>query len=115
MDRCGQIAHGFVSSLAGGGCGDDLALAQRFDLGWLDAKLGEDFARMLTDCRRLAREPQIVRADLNGQTRKLGGDAAGEVDLKHTAARIELRIVKQVAGLGNRRERNIETVEDFGK
>src|ERR1700683_90902 len=103
------------SSLAGDVGGDDPALAQRLDLGRPQAELCEDFTRMLADCRRLARQSEIVRADLNGQTRKLGGDAAGKVDLEHAAAGIELRIVEQVAGLGNRRKRNIEAVEDFGK
>ena len=54
-------------------------------------------------------------ADLDRQTRKFGVHAAAKVNLEHAAAGIELRIVEQVAGLGNRRKRNIEAVEDFGK
>ena len=41
--------------------------------------------------------------------------AAVEFDLEHAAAGIELRILEQIARLGDRRKRNIDTVEDFGK
>ena len=41
--------------------------------------------------------------------------ASGEFDVEHAAKRIELRIVEQVAGLGDRRKGYIDAVEHFGK
>ena len=45
---------------------------------------------------------------------QLGAKPIGEFNLQHAAAGIELRIVEQIAGLGHRRERNIDAVEQFG-
>ena len=63
-------------------------------------------------CRRSA---EIVIADLDRQPRQFGVLAAGEGDIQHAAAGIELRIVEQVARLCNRRKRYIDAVEHLGK
>src|SRR5580704_12672707 len=66
---------------------------------------------MLADRRCLAAELEIVLADLYRQARNLGAFAVGESDLQHAAAGIKLRIVEQVTRLRDRRERNIDAVE----
>ena len=70
---------------------------------------------VFADRRRLAAQRQIVIADLDRQARQLGARAAGKIDVEHAAAGVELRIVEQVARFGDRRERNIDTIEQFGK
>src|SRR5262249_4274440 len=79
------------------------------------AEVGENFRRMLADLGRLAAQFEIVLANFDRQSWNLGSRAVGKGDLDHAAAGIELRIVEQVAGLGDRRERNIDAVESFGK
>src|SRR3984957_17035257 len=94
---------------------DNRTLTQSVDLIWRKPELGQNFGRVLADRRRLAAQRQIVIADFDRQPRDFGVHAAGKYHVEHAAAGVELRIVEQVAGLGNRRERNIDTVEQFDK
>ena len=75
-------------------------------------ELGEDFGGMFADRRRLPAQREIVLADFDRQARQFGAHAVRRINLEHAATGIELRIVEQIAGLGDRRERNIDTVEN---
>src|ERR1700682_4504942 len=104
-----------VFRLTAGLDGDDLALAQRFDLGRFEAEFGQNLVRMLADCRRLAAQRHVVIADFDGQPRNFCPHPVWKSNIEHTAAGVELRVVEQVAGFCDRREWNIDTIEQFGK
>src|ERR1700722_8999696 len=90
---------------------DNRTLTQSVDLIWRKPELGQNFGGMLADRRRLAAQRKIVIADFDRQPRNFGAHAAGKNYIQHAATGIKLRIVEQVARLGDRRERNIDTVE----
>ena len=120
VDRRGQVAHLILSIALDADSAracqpHNAARGERADFGAGKPELGHDLRRVFTDDRRLADEPEIVIAHLDRQARQLGVRAAGKFNVEHPAAGVKLRVVKQVAGFGDRRERDIETIEQFGK
>ena len=95
--------------------GNNPTLGERRNLVRTKAKLAENLCGVLADRRRLPPQREIMGADFDRQSRQLGAKAAGELNLQHAAAGIELRVFKDVARLGDRRKRNIDAVEQFGK
>ena len=93
----------------------DFALNQSTDLLFAKSELGKNFAGVLADARGLPAQREIVLAHLDRQPRQFCALAVLERDVEHAPASIELRIVEQVAGFGDRRKRNIDAVEQFGK
>src|ERR1700676_3264837 len=81
---------------------DNRTLTQGVDLILREPELGQNLGGMLADRRRLAAQRQIVIADFDRQPRNFGVHAAGKYHVEHAAAGVELRIVEQVARLGDR-------------
>src|SRR6187402_2916295 len=87
---------------------DDTVFNPRINFSSREASFCQHIARVLAFARWLSADAERVIAHLERQRRQLGAFAVLEVGFIHTITLIQMRIVKKIGGLGQRRERNFQ-------